>query len=195
MKSVPHLFRCLAALALALTPVWASAHPGHADFALRDGFLHPWLGFDHLLAMLAVGVWAAQRERGAAMLRLPALFVLAVALGGLGGVALGALSGGEALIAATLIALGALLAARQRLPAVPAAVLVLAMGLVHGWAHGAEMPTTADALPYFSGFLSATVMLHGSGLAATTLIQRHAIALRSAGIALAAVGVGLLTTI
>jgi urease accessory protein len=193
----------IALVALLCLPAIAQAHPGHAGFALRDGFLHPWLGLDHLLAMLAVGLWARQVQDSPAggsprtPLLLPALFVAAVALGATAGERIGGNGWVEALIAASLIALGALLAAARRLPLGLSVALVPAMGLVHGWAHGAEMPADAPLQAYFAGFLSATALLHLCGIALASLAIRRgaALGLRAGGIGLAAVGSALLAGI
>lgn len=194
----------LAALCL---PVIAEAHPGHAGFALRDGFLHPWLGLDHLLAMLAVGCWARQIQGMptggshprslASLLLLPALFVLAVALGAVAGERIGGSGVVEALIATSLIALGALLGAARRLPLGLSVMLVPAMGLVHGWAHGAEIPADVPIQAYFAGFLSATALLHLGGIALASLAIRcnAAMTLRAGGVGMAAIGCGLLAGI
>ena len=204
MNPIPSTLRRIALLALLCVPVMAQAHPGHESFALRDGFLHPWLGLDHLLAMLAVGLWARQMQgtanrpaSPAPLLWLPALFVVAVAVGAVAGERLGGNGLIESLIAASLIALGALLAAARRVPLAASIVLVPAMGLVHGWAHGAEMPADASVQAYFAGFLSATALLHlcGIGLASLALSRGASMALRAGGVGMAAVGCGLLAGI
>lgn len=180
-------------------PLVAEAHPGHAGLALRDGFLHPWLGWDHLLAMLAVGLWARQLQRasGASLLQtlqLPALFVAAVAGGALAGHQLGGSGLVEALIASSLIGLGALLAVAGKVPRGIAAGLTLPMGLVHGWAHGAEMAADAPMLPFFAGFMLATAALHlcGVGLATLALNRGAGLLIRASGLGFAAIGCGLL---
>nr|WP_301334145.1 HupE/UreJ family protein [Solimonas sp. SE-A11] len=207
VKPFPLSLRRIALLALLCVPVIAQAHPGHAGFALRDGFLHPWLGLDHLLAMLAIGLWARQMQGSpagaseprtwASLLTLPALFVLAVAVGATAGERIGGSGLVETLIAASLIALGALLAAARRLPLGVSVTLVLAMGLAHGWAHGAEIPVDAPRQAFFAGFLSATALLHlcGIALASLAIHRGAATGLRASGIGLAAVGCGLLAGI
>ncbi len=204
MKPIPPSLRRIALLGLLCIPVIAEAHPGHAGLALRDGFLHPWLGLDHLLAMLAVGLWARQLQGVSAnggqprsfgsMLMLPALFILAVAAGAMGGEQLGGNGLIETLIATSLIALGALLAAARRLPLAATVALVSSMGLAHGWAHGAEMPADAPMQAFFAGFLSATALLHlcGIGLATLALKRGAAVLLRAGGVGMAAIGCGLL---
>ncbi|WP_205527245.1 HupE/UreJ family protein [Solimonas sp. K1W22B-7] len=100
----------------------------------------------------------------------------------------------EALIATSLIALGALLAAARSLPLAVTVALTFSMGLVHGWAHGAEMPAGAPMQAFFAGFLSATALLHlcGIGLASLVMQRGAAVALRAGGVGLAAIGCGLL---
>lgn len=199
VNPIPPALRRIALLAALCLPAIAEAHPGHAGFALRDGFLHPWLGLDHLLAMLAVGLWARQMQGNrarspASVLMLPALFILAVALGAVAGERLGGNGVVESLIAASLIALGALLAAARSVPFTVSIAMVPAMGLVHGWAHGAEMPAAAPMQAWFAGFLSATALLHLCGIALAGLAMKRggAMALRAGGVGMAAIGCGLL---
>jgi len=204
VKSIPPSLHRIALAALLCTPVIAEAHPGHAGLALRDGFLHPWLGLDHFLAMLAVGLWARQLQGAPAdgsqpgsSLLLPALFILAVAVGAIGGAQLGGNGLVETLIAGSLIALGALLAAARRLPLAATLALISSMGLAHGWAHGVEMPADAPMQAFFAGFLSATAILHLCGVALASLAMRRGVAvlLRAGGVGLAAIGCGLLAAI
>jgi len=202
----PSLHR-IALAALLCLPVMAEAHPGHAGMALREGFMHPWLGLDHLLAMLAVGLWARQLQAASAegsrrrspgsSLMLPALFVLAVAAGAMGGEHLGGSGLVETLIATSLIALGSVLAMARRLPLAITVALISSMGLVHGWAHGVEMPADAPMQAVFAGFLSATALLHlcGIGLASLAMKRGAAGLLRAGGVGMAAIGCGLLAGI
>ncbi|HEY1078267.1 MAG TPA: HupE/UreJ family protein [Fontimonas sp.] len=197
VKSARQPFKWIAVIAALGLPLIAEAHPGHAGVALLDGFLHPWLGWDHLLAMLAVGLWARQQASGTALrplARLPALFVAAVAFGALAGRQLGGGGLVEALIASSLIGLGALLAVSRTLPFAIAAAITLPMGLVHGWAHGAEMAADAPMLPFFAGFMLATAALHlcGIGLAALALNRGGGLLIRASGLGFAALGCGLL---
>lgn len=204
MKSIPESLQRIALLAVLCLPVIADAHPGHAGLALRDGFMHPWLGLDHLLAMLAVGLWARQlqgsrdagdgRSAWVSPLMLPAFFVAAVAAGAVVGEQIGGSGLVEGLIATSLIALGALLAAARGLPLAMTVALTLSMGLVHGWAHGAEMPADASMQAFFAGFLAATAILHlcGIGLASLLMKRGATVVLRAGGVGLAAIGCGLL---
>ncbi|MBP2297672.1 HupE/UreJ family protein [Azospirillum picis] len=181
------------ALAALVLPAAADAHTfGVHDAGFAHGFLHPVGGLDHLLAMVAVGLWAAQRG-GAAVWALPAAFVTAMIGGGLLGMAGIGLPGVELGIAGSVVALGALIAAQSRLP-LPASLAAVALfALFHGHAHGAEMPEAAQPLLYGLGFALATALLHGAGVAAALSLRgivvggRGALVLRGLG---AAIGIG-----
>jgi urease accessory protein len=169
----------------------ALAHtPGAAEAGLAAGFAHPLLGPDHLLAMIAVGLWASQLG-GRALWLVPASFVTVMAAGaGLGMVT--ALPAVELGIIGSLVVLGALVAFAARLPAAVGAAIVGAFALFHGHAHGAEMPVGASAL-HALGFVAATALLHGIGVAAG-LYSRDTAAwlVRAGGAAVAATGLVLL---
>ena len=133
------LNKLFAAAALLLTPALAFAHPGHGDNGLVAGISHPLGGIDHLLAMLAVGLWAAQ-QKGAARWALPCTFVGTMLIGGvLGfeGLALPALESG---IAASVLALGLAVALAVRPPLFMAVGATALFALFHGVAHGLELP-------------------------------------------------------
>ena len=196
----------LAATAAVLASAPALAHPGHdvasVGASLASGLLHPLTGADHLLAMVAVGVWSALAlgnggRAGDGVLRVPLAFVVLMLIGaglGLAGVALPAV---EPMIAASLLVVGLLVALRARLPAGAAMALVGGFALFHGYAHGAELPATAGALPavlaYVGGFAAATMALHLAGIAGGTVLRRHAPWLaRAAGAGVALYGVGLM---
>lgn len=167
--------RTLTGLAVLLASSTAFAHPGHdpASSGFMSGLLHPLLGLDHLLAMLIVGVWAAQlgaRARWA----VPAAFIGLMAVGAalaLDGLAMPRVEAG---VAASLLALGLVVALAWR-AALPLAVgLTGGFALFHGAAHGLELPTLAQPLAYVAGFLIATAALHATGYALGALAQRHA---------------------
>ncbi len=157
--------RALPILALALlAPLPALAHPGDAAaHGLWAGLLHPVGGLDHVLAMVTVGLWAGLGG-GAARWLLPAGFLGGMALGGVLGMSGVGLPVVEAGILASVVILGALVAAAVRLPAAPALALVGLAGLLHGHAHGTELAEGAGALAYAAGFLLATAGLHAAGL-------------------------------
>jgi urease accessory protein len=180
-----------AAIALAASPAFAhTGHDGPAGFA--HGFVHPIGGLDHVLAMLAVGIWAAQLG-GSARWALPGTFVSVMGLGALLGTAGVPLPGAEAGIVASIMGLGAAIAlgagrplAMRAAPALAAAAVAL-FAVVHGFAHGAEMPSTVGGLAYGIGFAVASILLHAGGFAMATLLRRtHA--LRPLGGLIAAAG-------
>jgi urease accessory protein len=151
--------------AAVFAPVPALAHLGglHEAGGVVHGLLHPLTGPDHLLAMLAVGVWAALCG-GQAVRALPAAFVLAMLAGfGLGRAGL-AFPAVEPVILASVIVTGALVALAVRLPLGAAVALVAVFALAHGQAHGTEAPATGIAA-YAAGFTLATAALLAAGLA------------------------------
>ncbi len=173
------------------------AHTGHlepaAGSAFSTGLLHPWTGLDHLLAMLAVGLWAAQLG-GRALWLVPTSFLVAMGFGaglGLTGWTLPWLEQG---IAASVFLLGLAIALSARVPAFVPALLVAGFALFHGTAHGAEMPTGISSAGYFSGFLLGTASLHALGLGLGLALGRFtpAVALRGLGGAIACIGLSLL---
>ncbi|WP_246519810.1 HupE/UreJ family protein [Ancylobacter lacus] len=187
----------LAAL-FALSPSLAFAHPGHGEAAgLVHGFLHPVSGIDHVLAMVAVGLFAAHLG-GRALWAVPASFVVLMAAGGALGMAGLALPHVELGIAASVIALGAAVALRSvRWPLAAAMAMVGAFAVFHGFAHGAEMPESASGLAYGAGFMAATALLHAAGIAFGFAIERLAMERaprlgQAVGALVAIAGVGLL---
>jgi len=186
------LKRILGALALLLAPALAFAHPGHGDNGLIAGISHPLDGLDHLLAMLAVGLWAAQQQ-GAARWALPCTFVGTMLIGGLlgfEGLSLPALESG---IAASVLALGLAVALAVR-PSLSMAVGATALfALFHGVAHGLELPDMSSPWTYAVGFVAATAVLHAAGYALVRMLPQAAAPLvRLAGAVSAATGVWLL---
>jgi len=171
------------------------AHPGHTAYGgLLAGFAHPLSGVDHLLAMIAVGVWAVQLG-GRALWAVPLAFLSLMTLGAMAamtahaGIPAGAIESG---VAASLLVLGLLVFRAQRLPLAVAVALVGVFAWFHGAAHGGELPETVDPLRYAFSFLAATVLLHGAGIVFGALAQRHAPRLGSAGgVTTAIVGVAL----
>lgn len=180
--------------ALLLTPALAFAHPGHDHSGLMSGISHPILGLDHLLAMLAVGLWAAQ-QHGSARLALPLSFVVTMLAGGLLGFAGVQLPFMETGIAGSVLALGLLVALAVR-PAMPLAIGLTALfALAHGMAHGLELPELASPWAYATGFIVATAALHAAGYGlARSLPHTAAPLIRIAGIASALAGAWLLAS-
>ena len=152
------------AAATALAPAAALAHDvrGQAS-GFASGFAHPISGLDHVLAMVAVGLWGAQLGRPAIWL-LPVTFPLVMAFGGFLGLIGVPLPGSEAAIALSAVGLGAAVLTQARPPAAAAAALVGLFGLFHGYAHGVELPPGQGALSYSLGFVLATGLLHAAGV-------------------------------
>ncbi|EWY38110.1 protein hupE [Skermanella stibiiresistens SB22] len=161
----------LAAAALTVMPVAAMAHPGHMELAgFPQGLGHPFGGLDHLLAIVAVGLWAAQLG-GRALWALPLSFVGAMVLGGLAGMAGLSLPSVEIGILGSVLVLGGLVAFQARLPLVASATITALLAVFHGYAHGAEMPAAASPLAYGLGFVVATALLHAVGIGAIMAIR------------------------
>lgn len=182
--------------AIALTtllPGLALAHPGHTlPEGLIVGALHPVTGIDHLVAMLAVGLWAAQLD-GRLRWAVPMSFVTLLLIGamvGMSGVTFGAVEQG---IAASVCVLGMLSAGAKRLPAAMCLVVTGSFALFHGYAHGAEAPQQVSAVLYMSGFALSTAMLHLVGFMAGSWLVKHQkqVGLRWVGAAMAVGGLAL----
>ena len=182
-------FLCL--LLILLLPGEAAAHVGvHGPSGLSGGLLHPFSGVDHILAMLAVGIWGGW-QGGRHQWLIPAGFVAAAAAGFLLGIGGGALFGViEQGIALSLVGLGALLFFRARLTLAVGLPLVALFGLFHGLAHGSEVAMDAGVWLFMTGFLSATLALHLIGLfIGGSVMSAKPLTLRIGGAAIAMTGV------
>ncbi|MDE2604355.1 MAG: HupE/UreJ family protein [Burkholderiales bacterium] len=161
--------RLLAFAALAAFAGAASAHPGHAS-GFAAGIVHPFGGLDHLLAMVAVGLWSAAALPAARRWQGPAAFVGAMLAGAVLGAAGWASAFTSALVepavAASVVLLALLLAAPARSGGLAGGAIVAAAGIAHGFAHGGEAPPAALFSAYAAGFALSTAALHGLGLAA-----------------------------
>ncbi len=180
------------ALALALVPTLAHAHPGHGAEVggIGWGLAHPFTGLDHILAMVAVGLWAVQLGKRALWL-LPLSFVGAMAAGaamGMNGLRLPFV---EPAILASVIGLGAVVAFAARLPLGASAAAVAVAALFHGQAHGSEIPANAAGFQTVMGFHLATALLHVLGVSGGLALQRIAQqrVIRAAGAAILSVAV------
>lgn len=154
-------------------PGLAYAHPGHENMSgLLSGLGHPLFGLDHLLAMLAVGLWGAQLG-GQARWLLPVLFVGVMLAGGalsMFGLAVPAV---EPVIVASVLMLGLFLLWARQVPLLVSGTLVSIFALFHGAAHGTEMPLQVSAMTYALGFALATAGLHLVGLLAGAWLQQR----------------------
>ena len=187
------------AMILAAFTGTAFAHTGHGDTGgFLHGFSHPPSGLDHVLAMVAVGLYAAMIG-GRALWAVPATFVGVMAIGAALGVAGYTLPYTEIAIALSVIVLGLAVAFRINIPTLAAMALAGLFAIFHGHAHGAEMPLDLSGYEYAAGFLLATALLHGAGiglgLAAGSLAERGGWrAAQAAGGAMALAGVALLVS-
>ncbi len=185
------LIRILGTAALLTSATAAQAHPGHGlAGGLAGGFVHPFTGLDHLLALLAVGLWAAQ-QGGRAAWGLPAAFLATMAAGfalALAGVSLPAV---EPVAAASVLVLGLAVGSAVRAP-LAGALLVGAFGLWHGYAHGGELAAGA-AGPALAGMLAASATVQALGWLGGSLMKRGRLPLlRAGGMAIGALGALLL---
>jgi urease accessory protein len=148
-----------------LAPAVALAHVGQGDVGggFVAGIEHPVFGLDHVIAMVAVGMWGAQLGAPAIWV-LPVTFPVVMAFGGVLGVMGVPIPGIEIGIAVSAIVLGGMVAFAARPPLWVAAVLVGIFAIFHGYAHGAELPESANAIAFAVGFVVATGLLHALGI-------------------------------
>ncbi|MFN0056648.1 MAG: HupE/UreJ family protein [Planctomycetales bacterium] len=152
-----------AALLLTILSHRVSAHEGDPMGGFLSGFTHPIFGLDHVLAMVAVGLWGAQLGVPAVWL-LPVAFPLVMAIGGFLGLIGVPIPGVEIGVAASAVVLGAMVF-RQARPKLPVALLLVALfAIFHGYAHGTELPAGESGLLYSIGFVVGTGLLHGCGI-------------------------------
>jgi urease accessory protein len=190
MAHSPNSRRTFAALLLLALPCASLAHVGQGDIGggFVAGLEHPVLGLDHVIAMVAVGLWGAQLGQPAIWL-LPVTFPIVMAFGGVLGAVGVRIPGIEIGIALSAIVLGALIALAARPPLAVAAVIVGVFAIFHGHAHGGELPESANSIAYSAGFVIATGALHALGILIGTInrLRKGGYVLRAAG-ALIAVG-------
>lgn len=183
--------RCLIALMLAAlaSPAFAHILPGEAGGFLT-GFMHPISGLDHVLAMVAVGLWGAQLGAPAIWL-LPVAFPIVMAFGGFLGLLGIPLPGVEIGIAASALLLGIAVMTKRKPPLYAAAALVAFFAIFHGHAHGTELPPGQSGLLYSLGFVVATGCLHAIGIASGSIhrwpVGQVALRLAGGGVGLAGV--------
>ena len=188
---IPNQIRFWGALLFLLLSAQVSAHEeleGGAGFLV--GLFHPVLGFDHLLAMLSVGIVSAQIG-GRAIWYIPATFVVAMVVGGFLGMQGIQLLLVETGIALSVLVLGATLAADRKLPEWGAIIAVSVFGMFHGHAHGTEMPLIANPWLYGLGFVAGTATIHLTGVCVGLGVRKIQIGshlLRAAGVGIAFVG-------
>jgi urease accessory protein len=192
-KSLQHvgLVVLTATIAVILSPRSAYAHIGVSPaHDVLHGFQHPFAGLDHLLAMFAVGLWAAGRG-GQALWFVPITFVSVMALGailGMSGVPIPFVEPG---IAVSVLTLGIFVASAINLPLSISATVLGLFALLHGYAHGSEIAASSSAVTYAFGFILATIFLHLTGISLGLVMQRMHFSriVQYAGAAIAVCGV------
>lgn len=177
------LLLCLPSLAHAHVGVGQAGGFGH-------GFGHPLGGFDHICAMVAVGLWAAQTG-GRAIWAVPLTFVTVMAFGGFLGMLHVGIPFIETGIVISVLTLGVFIAAAVRMPLIASILIVGLFATFHGHAHGEEMPETASGLAYAIGFVLATALLHAIGIGLGVGIQKISkpMVVRFAGVAIVLCGI------
>ncbi|MEO7100329.1 MAG: HupE/UreJ family protein [Luteolibacter sp.] len=195
MTQVPkHTPWIILALLLVVMPSVASAHSETGNVGgFISGFKHPLTGLDHIVAMVAVGLWGAFLG-GRAMWTLPVVFPVVMAFGGAMGVLGIPLPSVETGIALSGIVLGAMVALAARPPLWVAAVIVGIFAIFHGHAHGTELPAAANPMTFAIGFVISTGLLHLSGIAFGLLVKWPwgRMAVRAGGAAISLIGFGFL---
>jgi urease accessory protein len=171
----------------------ALAHTGHDVLGFSTGFFHPIMGVDHVIAMLAVGLWAALIG-GRALYTLPLFFPLVMILGGALGMNGIELPYVEPMIAASGVVLGLMVALYAKPALWVSAAMVGMFALFHGHAHGAELPQASNAFGYAAGFVIATALLHMAGIGLGRLVGDRGgeYVTRAAGVVIALTGAAFL---
>lgn len=181
----------LSGLALTLLPLAASAHPGHQmTYSFSTGFVHPFTGLDHLLAMLAVGFAASRMGRRGFWM--PVAFMSWMLVGAGAGVAGFAMPGLETGIALSVLMLGLIMMAARQMPTLLGVGLTAAFAFFHGCAHGSEMPSGAHVASFFAGFTLATATLHLIGMGIGRAASRSSLQWLTPAAGLGTVGAGAL---
>lgn len=179
---------------LLTTALPAAAHPGHGAMSgFAAGVQHPLSGLDHLLAMIAVGLWAGLCGDRREWLW-PATFVASMIAGSVIGMFATPNLPVESAILASVMVLGLATALSLRMPTVLGGLVIAVFGMAHGYAHGSEMPHTAHGLDFAAGFALATATLHLMGVLAATSLRRLRLdpVTRFAGMGIAIAGIGLI---
>ena len=194
MASSPQRFGMALLLLSMTTTAWAHSDPTGMSGGFLSGFTHPLFGWDHVAAMVAVGLWGAFLGRPAIWL-LPIVFPLVMTFGGMLGILGAPIPGVETGIATSALVLGLMVVFAVRPPLWVAAVLVGAFAIFHGHAHGAELPKAANPLVYSLGFVVATGLLHLTGIAFGELSRWSwgLMVVRAGGAVIALAGLGFLT--
>lgn len=173
---------------LLIAAPFAEAHTGIAQGSFTSGLSHPFLGLDHLLAMLAVGIWAG-RMGGKVSWGLPLAFIFILAVSAISSQGLGSMLLIENGIAVSLLLLGLLIVFAIKLPAIIGLMLVSLFAIFHGVAHGSELPLAAAPFWYVSGLVISTVLLMSLGVkTAAVSTARLQFMIRAVGLLIASAG-------
>jgi urease accessory protein len=194
MKSRLAALLTLSVTMLAYIPTAGAHNIGAEGAGFITGLAHPFMGLDHLLAMIAVGIWAAQTG-GSAVWRLPLSFIVMMAFAALisaSGFSLPAL---EPLITGSVVLLGLMVVFAIRLPINLSMLLVGLFAVFHGYAHGLEMPQASSAFLYGSGFVLATALLHLIGMGLGKVAYRKHLISRLSGTIITLAGLYLAATV
>ena len=166
------VWKCFACLVLLGTGQMAFAHTGHDTSSLFSGLTHPF-GLDHLLAMLAVGLWSVSNLPANKIWQGPAAFLCALLISAVAGSHLGNIPHLESLIAGSVLLFGVMLIVpRHYIPASTGLTLILTAASLHGLAHSAEAPDSGFST-YAIGFLMTTALLHLGGILLGRAIEQH----------------------
>lgn len=173
----------------------ASAHSmGSEGAGFITGLAHPFMGLDHLLVMIAVGIWAAQTG-GSAIWRLPLSFLVMMAVAALFSASGHSLPALEPLIAGSVTLMGLMVLFHIRMPVNLSMLLVGLFALLHGYAHGLEMPQASSATLYGIGFVLATTVLHLIGIGLGKVAYRKHLLYRLSGSIIAIAGLYLASAV
>ena len=179
---------------LLIVAPFAEAHTGLLQNGLMSGLSHPLLGLDHLLAILAVGLWAGRMGTKASW-SLPLLFLVTMSVSAIASQGLGSMLLIENGIAVSLLLLGLFIVFAIKLPAVIGMIAVSLFAVFHGVAHGAEWPFAASPVWYVSGFVLSTALLMGAGVKTGAVsVDRFQLFIRVTGMLIASTGGWMLLT-
>jgi len=194
MKSRLAALLTLSVTMLAYIPTAGAHNIGAEGAGFITGLAHPFMGLDHLLAMIAVGIWAAQRG-GSAVWRLPLSFIVVMAVAALISACGFNIPALEPLITGSVVLLGLMVVFAIRLPINLSMLLVGLFAVVHGYAHGLEIPQASSAILYGSGFVLATTLLHLIGIGLGKVAYRKHLLSRLSGSIIAIAGLYLATAV
>ncbi len=159
------LVYCFKVFILSILPMSAYAHTGgEALVSMFSGFSHPFLGIDHILVMIAVGMWSVI-SGGYRLWLFPLLFMLAMLVGAMLNFSGMEMNGIESWVAFSVLALGCIVRQNREIPTIFASGLVIVFALGHGYVHAAEIGSDTSVNSYAMGFLIATALLQGTGMA------------------------------